>query len=179
MGACPAERYRSSAAAAGLRVVATVRTGDKAEFCRRQGADEVVDLSKENLTEAVRWLTDGNGVDIVYDTVGAPLVKPALEAMAIGGRYIIIGFAGGSSFEAIEPLQIQIKGISVTGALHSIRTVEERQEGIATLGRLYTEGKISMPINKVFPFADVPDAIERLGGSVSGKLIVSVSNRNA
>ncbi|MDF2797449.1 MAG: putative oxidoreductase [Devosia sp.] len=167
------------AKALGLRVIATVRTSDKAEFCRRQGADEVVDLSKDDLTETVRRLTDGKGADIVYDTVGTPLVKPALEAIAIGGRYIIIGFAGGSSFEAVEPFQIQIKGISVTGALHSIRTAEEREEGIATLGRLYTEGKISMPIDKLFPFAEVPDAVERLGGGVSGKLIVSVGNRNA
>jgi NADPH2:quinone reductase len=56
----------------------------------------------------------------------------------------------------------------------SIRTPEERDEAIAVLGCLFSEGKIAMPIDQVVPFAEVPDALERLGGGVNGKLISRV-----
>jgi NADPH2:quinone reductase len=157
-------------------VIATVRDAKKAPFCRRQGADHVIDLSTESLEERVRALTGGKGADIVYDTVAAPLTEQALEAIAIGGRYILIGFAGGSDFPTIEPLKILLRGISVTGALHSVRTHEEREEAIAVLGRLFSERKISVPIDRVVSFSEVPEALDNLGGGVSGKLIARVNN---
>jgi NADPH2:quinone reductase len=163
------------AKALGLTVIATVRDAKKAAFCREQGADHVIETETGSLSEQVRKLTGGKGADIVYDTVGAPLVEQALEAIAIGGRYVLIGFAGGSDFPTIAPFKIQTLGISVTGALHSIRTAEERDEAIATLGRLFSEGRISMPIDRVVPFADIPEALDRLGGGVNGKLIARVS----
>lgn len=161
--------------ALGLNVIATVRDARKVAFCREQGADHVIETQTERLSERVRALTGGKGADIVYDTVGEPLVEQALDAIAIGGRYVLIGFAGGSDFPTIPPFKIQTLGISVTGALHSIRTPEERDEAIAVLGRLFSEGKIAMPIDQVVPFADVPEALERLGGGVNGKLIARVN----
>lgn len=162
------------AKALGLKVIATARDTKKAAFCRQQGADHVIDLSTESLSERVRTLTGGRGVDMVYDTVGSTLADQALDVIAIGGRYILIGFAGGREFLTIEPFIILTKGISVTGALHSVRTVEERDEAIALLARLFSEGKISMPINKIISFTEAPEALEELGGAVNGKLIVRV-----
>ncbi|MEK4439221.1 zinc-binding dehydrogenase [Paenibacillus sp. FSL K6-2862] len=164
------------AKALGLNVIATVRDAKKATFCREQGADHVIDLGTGSMSEQVLTLTGGKGADIVYDTVGSPLVDQALDAIAIGGRYVLIGFAGGSDFPKIEPFKIQIKGFSVTGALHSVRTPDERDEAITVLGRLFSEGKIAMPIDQVVSFTDVPEALERLGGGVIGKLIARVSH---
>lgn len=162
--------------ALGLTVIATVRNAKKAAFCREQGADHVIDTETGSLSEQVRALTGGQGADIIYDTVGPALVEQALDAIAIGGRYILIGFAGGSDFPTIPPIKIQMLGISVTGALHSVRTPEERDEAIETLGQLFSAGKISMPIDHVVPFADVAKALDRLGGGVNGKLIARVSH---
>lgn len=164
--------------ALGLNVITTVRNAKKTAFCREQGADYVIDLEKESLSEQVRKLTDGRGVNIVYDTVGDPLTDQALDVIAIGGRYVLIGFAGSSGFPVIEPFKILIRGISVTGALHSVRTPEERDVAITELGRLFTERKIIMPIDQVVSFKDVPEALTRLGGGVNGKLIVRVSHNN-
>jgi NADPH2:quinone reductase len=165
------------AKALGLTVIATVRDAKKAEFCRQQGADHVIDLGAGSLIGQVHALTEGKGVDIVYDTVGSPLAEQALDAIAIGGRYILIGFAGGSTFPTIEPFKILVHGISVTGALHSVRTIEERDEAITTLGRLFSAGKISMPIEEIISFAEVPEALDRLGGAVNGKLIARIEGR--
>lgn len=164
------------AKALGLIVIATVRDAKKAAFCREQGADHVINLGSGSLGEQVRALTGGKGADIVYDTVGSPLTEQALDAIAIGGRYVLIGFAGGSDFPTIEPLKILMHGISVTGALHSVRTPDERDEAITVLGRLFSERKIAMPIDQVIAFADVPGALDRLGGAVNGKLIARVSH---
>lgn len=161
--------------ALGLNVIATVRDARKVAFCHEQGADHVIETQTDQLDEKVRALTGGKGADIVYDTVGTPLVEQALDAIAIGGRYVLIGFAGGSDFPTIPPFKIQTLGISVTGALHSIRTPEERDEAITVLGRLFSEGKIAMPIDQVVPFAEVPEALQKLGGGVNGKLIARVS----
>ncbi|CAG2095767.1 NADPH:quinone oxidoreductase family protein [Xanthomonas euroxanthea] len=160
--------------ALGLSVIATVRSADKAAFCTRQGADHVIVTGTESLSEQVRKITNGKGADIVYDTVGNPLAEPALEAIAIGGRYVLVGFAGGADFPRIEPLKILTLGISVTGALHSVRTPEEQEDAVTVLGKFFSEGKISMPIDQVVAFADVPQALEHLGGGVSGKLIARV-----
>lgn len=162
--------------ALGLKVIATVRGGKGAAFCREQGANHVIDTESGSLSEQVHALTGGKGVDIVYDTVGPALADQALDAMAIGGRYILIGFAGGDDFPTIPPFKIQTLGISVTGALHSVRTAEERDEAIEVLGRLFTEGRISMPIDHVVPFAEVAQALDRLGGGVNGKLIARVAH---
>ncbi|AFH60752.2 oxidoreductase [Paenibacillus mucilaginosus K02] len=164
------------AKALGLNVIATVRDAKKAAFCREQGADHVIELGTGSMSEQVRALTGGKGADIVYDTVGSPLVEQALDAIAIGGRYVLIGFAGGSDFPKIEPFKILMHGISVTGALHSVRTPDERDEAITVLGRLFSERKITVPIDRVVSFADVPEALERLGGGVNGKLVARVSH---
>lgn len=92
---------------------------------------------------------------------------------------ILIGFAGGSGFPTIEPFKILTHGISVTGALHSLRTAEERDEAITILNRLFSEGKISMPIDRIISFAEVPQDLERLGGAVNGKLIARVGGQCA
>lgn len=161
--------------ALGLNVITTVRTARKSAFCLEQGADEVIELEKGSLSEQVHQLTNGRGADIVYDTVGDPLTDQALDAIAIGGRYVLIGFAGSSGFPVIEPFKILTRGISVTGALHTVRTPAERDEAITELERLFTAGKIAMPIDQVVSFTDVPGALNRLGGGVNGKLIVRVS----
>lgn len=165
------------AKAVGLTVIATVRDANKAAFCREQGADHVIVTETGSWSEQVLAVTRGKGADIVYDTVGTPLVEQALEAIAIGGRYVMIGFAGGSHFPMIEPLKILTHGISVTGALHSVRTAEERDEAITILGRLFSEGKISVPIDSIISFAEVPQALERLGGAVNGKLIARIGSQ--
>lgn len=160
--------------ALGLHVIATARDEKKSKFCRSLGADHVINLSIDSLVEKVHEQTDGKGADIVYDTVGSALTDKALDAIAIGGRYVLIGFAGGDSFPIIEPFKILTRGISLTGALHSVRTEKERSEAIEVLNRFYNEQKISVPIDHVVSFDEVPEALELLGGRVSGKLIVRI-----
>jgi NADPH:quinone reductase len=79
----------------GARVIAVASNAEKLAVCRTHGADETVSSETGDLKEALRALTDGNGVDVVYDCVGGALAEPAFRALAWKGRYLVVGFASG------------------------------------------------------------------------------------
>src|SRR5262249_62402851 len=77
-------------------VIAGVGGEEKAEFCRGLGADEVVDHRDGAVAPRLRELTDGRGVDLVYDPVGGAVAEDAARALARHGRLLAVGFASGS-----------------------------------------------------------------------------------
>ena len=79
----------------GCFVVAAAGGANKLTVCRRLGADAVVDYAAEDLYERVMALTDGRGVDVVYDPVGGKYFDVARRLVAWEGRYLVIGFASG------------------------------------------------------------------------------------
>lgn len=79
----------------GARVIAAASTDEKLEICRNHGADETINYSSEDLRDRIRELTDGRGVDVVYDPVGGEYSEPALRGMAWNGRFLVIGFTTG------------------------------------------------------------------------------------
>ena len=83
------------AKAMGARVIAAASTDEKLAFAKEAGADELINYTETPLKDAVKSLTDGNGVDVVYDPVGGELAEQAYRALAWHGRYLVIGFAAG------------------------------------------------------------------------------------
>src|SRR5260221_7436404 len=81
--------------AMGAIVIATAGSTEKLAIAKRHGADHLIDYSREDIRERVRALTDGRGVDVVYDPVGGDAFDASLRAIAWEGRIIVIGFAGG------------------------------------------------------------------------------------
>lgn len=81
--------------AMGARVIAAASSDEKLEFARSAGADEGINYSEQSLKDAARELTDGKGVDVVYDPVGGELAEQALRGTGWHGRYLVIGFASG------------------------------------------------------------------------------------
>ncbi len=79
----------------GAIVIATAGSTEKLAIAKRHGADHLIDYSREDIRERVRALTDGRGVDVVYDPVGGDAFDASLRAIAWEGRIIVIGFAGG------------------------------------------------------------------------------------
>jgi len=79
----------------GARVIAAASTEAKREAATAQGAEATIDTSTEDLKVRARELAGGS-VDLVVDPVGGDLAEPALRALGVGGRFLVIGFAGGS-----------------------------------------------------------------------------------
>ena len=162
--------------AMGARVIAACSTKEKAETCRRFGADEVILYSSENLKQRVSELTGGDGVDVVYDAVGGEHAEPALRSMAWRGRYLVIGFVGGIPK---IPLNLTLlKGCDVRGVFWGSFTSREPERfarDLDQLARWIREDKIhpGKCITETHPLEGAAEAIGRLENrQVAGKSVV-------
>ena len=159
----------------GARVIACASSPEKLAFAQQHGADEVIDYSKEDLKEALRRLTDGNGVDVVYDPVGGPYSEPALRAMAWLGRFLVIGFAAGEIPKL--PLNlVMLKSCDVRGVLWggwTERDVAGYRASTEQLIAWAAQGKLSSHVHAVYPLAEAPAALKAIAArQVMGKVIL-------
>jgi len=108
----------------GARVIAAASTDEKLALCKKLGADEVINYSKVSLKDAIKDLTGGKGVDVVYDPVGGDYAEPAIRGMAWNGRYLVIGFASGPIPKIALNLTL-LKGCSLVGVFWGRFSMEE------------------------------------------------------
>ena len=101
------------AKAFGARVIATAGSDVKRAACLEEGADHAIDY-RSGFVDAVKQLTGGRGVDIVYDPIGDKVAEESLRCLAWGGRLLILGFLGGGPTN-IRSNYLLIKGIDAIG----------------------------------------------------------------
>jgi NADPH:quinone reductase len=163
------------AKALGARVIAAASSDEKCALCKSIGADATINYSREDLREAIKTLTEGKGLDVVYDPVGGDLAEPALRSVGWRGRYLIIGFASGSipSLPLNLPL---LKGSSLVGVFWGSFAKHEPKANaamLAELARWYGEGKIKPVIDRTMPMAELKAAFAHMGSrTVKGKLVM-------
>jgi NADPH:quinone reductase-like Zn-dependent oxidoreductase len=87
------------AARAGARVFTTAGSDAKLDFCRELGAEVLINYREEDFAERVAEETDGAGVDVVLDIMGAKYLAPNVRSLATGGRLVSIGMQGGTKAE--------------------------------------------------------------------------------
>lgn len=157
------------------RVIACVTGPDKVDAARAAGADAVIDLSLEDLREQLNVLTGGRGPDVVYDAVGASLVEPLVRSMAWGGRYLVIGFAGGDIPKL--PLNlVLLKSVDIVG-VHWGKWTERDPDGhVANMRWLMAEveaGRLSPSIHARYPLERTAEALDEIAGRrVRGKVVL-------
>ena len=133
------------------RVIATTSTPEKAAQAREWGADEVINYSEEDIAERVKALTDGQGVDVVVDHVGADFFTPAFNSLRPGGRYTICGATTGLRAELHLGL-LFTRQIEVYGAFMGTR--KDMSEIVEVLNR----GMIRPAIHQTFDLANAAQA---------------------
>ena len=163
------------AKAVGARVIAAASSDDKCALCKSIGADVTINYSRENLRDAIKAATGGNGPDVIYDPVGGDLAEPAFRSIAWRGRYLVIGFASGQIPNL--PLNLPLlKGASLVGVFWGSFSKHEPQANARMLGELarwYGEGKIKPVIDRTMPMAELKAAFAHMGSrSVKGKLVM-------
>lgn len=164
--------------AMGARVIAAASTKEKLDVCAANGADELINYSSEDLRARVKEITQGTGVDVIYDPVGGPLSEKALRDMSWRGRFLVVGFAVGEIPKV--PLNLALlKGCSIVGVFWGDFTRREpalNEANNQELMRLFEAGKISPHIHKVYPLTQASEALnELLDKKVSGKVVLSTS----
>jgi NADPH2:quinone reductase len=148
----------------GARVIACASSADKLAFARRHGADETVNYGEEDLKEALRRVTDGRGVDVIYDPVGGAYAEAAIRSIAWGGRFLVIGFAAGEIPKL--PLNlVLLKGCDVRGVFwgqFTERHPEKHRANMAELVQWCADGKLSAHVHAVYPLEQIADALKAL-----------------
>jgi NADPH:quinone reductase len=159
----------------GARVIACASSDEKLAVAREQGAELTLNYARESLREGLRRLTDGKGVDVLYDPVGGELADPALRSMAWKGRYLVIGFAGGEIPKL--PLNlVLLKGCDVVGVFWGSfvdREPEAHAENMAWLLGHVAAGRLSARVHAIYPLAETPAALGVLARrEATGKVLV-------
>ncbi|MCW5261099.1 NADPH:quinone oxidoreductase family protein [Verminephrobacter eiseniae] len=159
----------------GARVIAAASSAEKCALCRSIGADASIDYSQDNLREAIKTLTDGQGPQVIYDPVGGDLSEPAFRSIAWRGRHLVVGFASGP-IPALPWNLALLKGASIVGVFWGDFARREPRSNAAMMGQLaqwYAQGKIKPVIDRTMPMAALPAAYARMGArGVMGKLVL-------
>lgn len=162
--------------AMGARVIAAASSDAKLAVCRQSGADEVINYATEDLRARVKALTNGRGIDVVYDPVGGPYSEMALRDMAWNGRFLVVGFAAGDIPKI--PLNLALlKGCAIVGVFWGAFTRHEAERNSRNneeLMALYLAGKVKPHIHATYPLERVADALnEMLNKRVTGKVVLT------
>ena len=163
---------------AGARmVIAGASTPNKLDFVRALGADGGVNYTSPGWAEELRRIADGNGPDIIYESVGGEVTAASLGALAPQGQIVIYGALNIQSFQLGVPelLGLIFKNQSLTGfAFAPLLTPEGLRSGLAELFDLVNRGELVVTTGGRYPLTEASKAHSALEGrGTTGKLILT------
>jgi NADPH:quinone reductase len=159
----------------GARVIATVSTEQKAKLAREAGANEVILYTQSDFEAETKRLTDGKGVDVVYDSVGKTTFEKGLNVLRPRGMMVLFGGSSG----AVPPFDLVL--LSQKGSLYVTRptlfaymsTREELVTRSSAVFGMITAGKLKLHIEHTYPLAEAQRAHRDLEGrKTTGKLLL-------
>jgi len=144
----------------GLNVIGTVSSPAKAELALAHGCDHVINYSQEDVASSVRDLTDGVGVDVVFDSVGKNTFMASLDSLRRRGLMVCVGTASGT----IPPFDPQL--LAMKGSLYLTRPaladyIADPAEKAALASELFEHvgsGRIKIEINQHYALNDAVQA---------------------
>jgi NADPH2:quinone reductase len=162
----------------GARVFATAGSAEKARACERLGAVRGIDYRKEDFVQVVRQATDGKGVDLILDIIGASYFERNLAATAPGGRLVVISLIGGNHTE-INLNTVMRKCLTLTGSTLRSRSVAEKAMIADAVRRnvwpLIAAGRVRPPIYTTFPLDRACEAHRLMESSQHiGKIVLTI-----
>ena len=162
----------------GAKVIAAASSDDKLALCKEYGADETINYATEDLKKRLKELTDGKGVDVVYDPVGGHYSEDALRSTAWEGRFLVVGFAAGEIPKIALNLAL-LKGCAIVGVFwggFAMKTPKKNMANTMELMQWYAEGKLKPHIHAIYPLAEAPKALEEMmNRQVKGKIVIGMS----
>jgi NADPH2:quinone reductase len=161
---------------AGARVIATAGTDVKAELARQAGAHEVIVYTRQNFEAEVKRLTDGRGVDVVYDSVGKDTFDGSLNCLRARGMLALFGFSSGL-VPPFDPAVLGTKGslfLTRPGLNQYMATREELTSRTRDIFMWLASGQLKIRIDHVFAMADARRAHEALEARrTTGKVLLT------
>lgn len=159
----------------GARAIGTVSTEAKAELARAAGADEVILYTKDDFETETRRLTDGRGVQVVYDSVGKDTSLKSLNSLASRGMLALYGQSSGP-VAAFDPALLAQKGslfLTRPSLAHYAATRDELLWRAGDLFNWIKSGDLKLRIELTFPLAQAAEAHRQLEGrKTTGKVLL-------
>ena len=160
----------------GARVIGTAGTEAKAAIAREAGAHEVIVYTTQDFEAEVKRLTDGRGVDVVYDSVGRDTFEKSLNCLKPRGYLVVFGFSSGQ-VTGFNVATLGMKGslfLTRPGLNQYMATREELVTRATDVFSWLVDGLLRVRIDRVYPFADARKAHEDLEGRrTAGKMILT------
>ena len=163
---------------AGQRCIVTVGSAEKAGRCLALGASDAIDYRTEDFAARVGALTDGRGVDVILDHIGARYLAQNLSALAVGGRLVEIGLMGGAQAELNLGLLL-MRRLAVIGSTLRSRSLSEKAAIVRAFrdrfGNALAAGRLRPVIHTVLPLAEAAQAHRLMKASDHfGKIVLRV-----
>ncbi|GAB1692061.1 quinone oxidoreductase family protein [Krasilnikovia sp. M28-CT-15] len=165
----------------GINVIGTVSTDEKAEVARRHGCTHTIVYRREDIATRVRELTDGHGVPVVYDSIGADTFAQSLDSLRRRGLLVCFGTASGPT-PPINAMQLAVKGslfVTRPALADYIADEAERAELAGELFDHVGSGRITIEINQRYALEDAVQAHRDLeSGRSIGSSVFSLETGN-
>ncbi|MCU1235450.1 MAG: Alcohol dehydrogenase, zinc-binding domain protein [Candidatus Solibacter sp.] len=162
----------------GARVFGTVSTEEKARIARQSGADEIILYTQQEFDAEVKRLTNGKGVDVVYDSVGKTTFDKSLNSLRPRGMMALFGQSSGP-VPPLDPATLNAKGslyLTRPGLAHHVLTREELLWRAHDVLKWIDSGQLKLRIDRTYPLADAAAAHRDLESrKTAGKLVLVVS----
>ena len=159
----------------GARVIATVSTEEKAKLARAAGAHEVILYTHTDFEAETKRLTDGKGVNVVYDSVGKTTFEKGLNVLRPRGIMVLFGGSSGA-VPPFDPVLLSQKGSLYLTRPTLVNYIATREELVARSGAVFSmiaTGKLKLRIEHTYPLAEVQRAHGDLEGrKTTGKLLL-------
>ena len=141
----------------GGKVIGVTSTEEKAKFVREAGADHVIISKQADIAKKARRITDGRGVNVVFDGVGKDTFEANLDSLAPAGYLIIYGQSSGY-VPPIDLMTLQEKGSLFITRTNGLPYVKEYPHYLQQLVPWIEQGKLSIRIDRTYPLADAAQA---------------------
>jgi NADPH:quinone reductase len=159
----------------GVRILATVSTEEKARLAREAGADEIIFYTQQDFEAETKRLTNGRGVDVVYDSVGKTTFDKGLNVLRPRGMMVLYGGSSGA-VAPFDPILLTQKGslfLTRPSLGHYILTASELQGRASAVFDMIVSGKLKLRIEHTYPLAEAQRAHRDLEArKTTGKLLL-------
>ena len=153
----------------GARIIAATGADEKCTRLRSLGADEAFNYNDEPLGDAVERLTDGDGLDIVFDVAAGPNLAEALKKLRWGGRAVVVGAHGGERVE-VDMLDLFRRHVAILGCGRYTRAI------LASVFELRCDGLPMPPVHATYPLAEAAEAQRVMDGrKFFGRLLLKIA----
>ncbi|ETT81047.1 NAD(P)H-quinone oxidoreductase [Viridibacillus sp. FSL R5-0477] len=161
------------------KIIVTAGSKRKLAFCQELGADVLINYKEQSFVEEILKATNGRGVDLILDFIGADYWEKNLASIKVEGRWVLIGILGGSELEKIDLFTLMSKCIQLTGTLLTPRSDEYKAlltHDFAEIVTPYLErGEIRPIIDTTFSIETVGKAHTHMEENQNiGKIILKV-----